>query len=160
MGIKATADWIEDVTIDIPGEEPYRLQPRLFGKIIPTKCRYEVMSAKIEIRLAKAEPIQQTFLEYTKNAAVAPNINVSSLAIAAQRPSYPSSKNRGTDWDKLEAQMKKVEKEEKLDRNAALNKFFQDIYRDADEDTRRAMQKSFVESNETVMSTKKEVESH
>ncbi|KAJ0099719.1 hypothetical protein Patl1_20240 [Pistacia atlantica] len=69
-----------------------------------------------------------------------------------QRPTYPSSKPT-KDWDKLEAQVKKEEKDEKLDGDAALNKFFQDIYADADEDTRRAMKKSFVESNGTVLST-------
>lgn len=141
---------ILSVTINIPGEEPYCLQPRLFGKIIPAKCKYQVLSTKIEIRLAKAEPIQWTSLEYTKDVAVPRKINVSSVA---DRPTYPSSKHRGVDWDKLEAQVKKEEKEEKLDGDAALNKFFQEIYRDADEDTRRAMQKSYVESNGTVLST-------
>lgn len=36
------------------------------------------------------------------------------------------------------------EKDENLDGDAALNKFFREIYSDADEDTRRAMKKSFV----------------
>ena len=36
------------------------------------------------------------------------------------------------------------EKYEKLDGDAAMNKFFSDIYQSADEDMRRAMNKSFV----------------
>lgn len=78
---------------------------------------------------------------------------VSGTVSGSQRPSYPSSKPKRVDWDKLEAQVKKEEKEEKLDGDAALNRFFQDIYKDADDDTRRAMRKSFVESNGTVLST-------
>jgi len=49
--------------------------------------------------------------------------------------------------------LKKEEKEEKLDGDAAVNKLFRDIYQSSDEDMRRAMSKSFVESNGTVLST-------
>ncbi|XP_024990073.1 protein SGT1 homolog B-like [Cynara cardunculus var. scolymus] len=141
---------ILSVTIDVPGEEAYIFQPRLFGKIIPAKCRYIVLSTKIEIRLAKVEPIHWTSLEFSKDTLVVRSSSVSSGG--NQRPVYPSSKPT-KDWDKLEAQVKKEEKDEKLDGDAALNKFFRDIYQDADEDTRRAMRKSFVESNGTVLST-------
>ncbi|TKY51354.1 SGT1-like A [Spatholobus suberectus] len=143
---------ILSVSINIPGEDAYVCQTRLFGKIIPTKCRYEVLSTKIEIRLAKTEPIHWTSLEFNNGSTVLQRVNVSPVA-GGERPTYPSSKPRRTDWDKLEAQVKKEEKEEKLDGDAALNKFFREIYQDADEDTRRAMSKSFVESNGTVLST-------
>lgn len=45
--------------------------------------------------------------------------------------------------DKLESEIKKDEKDEKLDGDAALNKLFKDIYGGGDEDTRRAMNKSY-----------------
>ncbi|KAK9050385.1 hypothetical protein SSX86_008063 [Deinandra increscens subsp. villosa] len=140
---------ILSVTIDVPGEDAYVFQPRLFGKIVPAKCKFEVLSTKVEIRLAKAESIHWTSLEFGQNSLVVQRSNVSA---GNQRPTYPSSKPT-RDWDKLEAQVKKEEKDEKLDGDAALNKFFRDIYKDADEDTRRAMRKSFVESNGTVLST-------
>ncbi|KFK30130.1 hypothetical protein AALP_AA7G221000 [Arabis alpina] len=142
---------ILSVVIDVPGEEAYYLQPRLFGKIIPEKCSYEVLSTKVEIRLAKAEIITWASLEHGKGPAVLPKPNVSS-EVVSQRPDYPSSK-KVKDWDKLEAEVKKEEKDEKLDGDAALNKFFREIYQNADEDMRRAMSKSFVESNGTVLST-------
>ncbi|KAK2664161.1 hypothetical protein Ddye_002735 [Dipteronia dyeriana] len=142
---------ILSVTIDVPGEDAYHFQPRLFGKIIPGKCRYEVLSTKVEIRLAKAEAINWTSLEYSSEISVLQKVNVPS-AVASQRPSYPSSK-KTRDWDKLEAEVKKEEKEERLDGDAGVNKLFRDIYQNADEDMRRAMMKSFVESNGTVLST-------
>ncbi|KAH1267577.1 Protein SGT1 B [Glycine soja] len=177
---------ILSVTIDVPGQDAYHYQPRLFGKIIPNNCRVEVLSTKIEIRLAKAEAINWTSLEYGKNTlppiinrpiglvrrASAQPARMGSVAvecsgmlrsncklwdlsptIQSERASYPSPKPRTKDWDKLEAQVKKEEKEEKLDGDAALNKLFRDIYQNADEDMRRAMSKSFLESNGTVLST-------
>ncbi|AEE84778.1 phosphatase-like protein [Arabidopsis thaliana] len=141
---------ILSVVIEVPGEDAYYLQPRLFGKIIPDKCKYEVLSTKIEICLAKADIITWASLEHGKGPAVLPKPNVSSEV--SQRPAYPSSK-KVKDWDKLEAEVKKQEKDEKLEGDAALNKFFREIYQNADEDMRRAMSKSFVESNGTVLST-------
>lgn len=52
----------------------------MFGfdkQIIPDKCRYEVLSTKIEIRLAKAEEIHWTSLEFSKENTVPQRINVS-----------------------------------------------------------------------------------
>lgn len=45
------------------------------------------------------------------------------------------------------------EKEEKLDSDASLNKFFQDIYQDYDDDVRRAMAKSFVRTTYSCFRT-------
>jgi suppressor of G2 allele of SKP1 len=53
------------------------------------------------------------------------------------------------DWNKL---AKEVE-EEKPEGEQALNALFQQIYNDADPDTKRAMMKSFTESNGTCLST-------
>ncbi|KAK3163844.1 hypothetical protein QOZ80_1AG0009090 [Eleusine coracana subsp. coracana] len=137
------------LSVEVPGEAPYHLQPRLFGKIVPARCSFAVLSTKIEVRLAKSEPgTTWASLEFNSNSKPTTQIVA---AQAQRRPSYPSSKGK-KDWDKIEAEVKKEEKEEKLDGDAASNRFFKDIFGQADEDARRAMTKSFVESNGTVLS--------
>lgn len=54
---------------------------------------------------------------------------------------YPTSRPKKTNWDAL---IKEELKDEKPEGDAALNALFQQIYRDGDEDQRRAMMKSFV----------------
>ena len=66
---------------------------------------------------------------------------------------YPTSRHVGKDWDKVAAEIAKEEKEEKLEGEAALNQLFQQIYGDGSEEVRKAMNKSFVESGGTVLST-------
>ena len=57
---------------------------------------------------------------------------------------YPSSAHYTRDWDKLVADVKKEEKDEKHEGDAALNSLFQQIYKDGSDEVRKAMNKSFV----------------
>jgi suppressor of G2 allele of SKP1 len=117
-------------TLSVSIEGAYQLQPRLFGKIVPDKCRFTVLQTKVEVRLAKAEPgTSWTSLEFTgKPRLIATKAN--GYSAGAQRPSYPSSSRGGKDWDKIVAEVKE---EEKLDGDAAANRFFRDIFGQADE---------------------------
>lgn len=53
---------------------------------------------------------------------------------------YPSSTRQKHDWSKLETELKT----EKGDNSGTVEEFFQKMYADASDDTRRAMTKSFV----------------
>ena len=135
---------------------PYALRLRLFGGIYPTDSKLTVGVAKVELRLRKSEAIQWSDLtaEAREKTKATQPLNFSDASMS--RPAYPSSKaaqtKRPTDWDKLEAELD-AEEEEAPSGDAALNKLFQDIYGKADEETRRAMNKSFQESGGTVLST-------
>ncbi len=48
-------------------------------------------------------------------------MNRPSGAAQGATPSYPSSSKKAKDWDKLEVEIKKEEKDEKLEGDAALN---------------------------------------
>ncbi|KAF2971332.1 hypothetical protein GQX73_g2198 [Xylaria multiplex] len=64
-------------------------------------------------------------------------------------PSYPTSSKRGPiDWDKIDS----VDDEAPFN-DSDPNDFFLQIYKNSDEDGKRAMMKSFVESNGTALST-------
>jgi suppressor of G2 allele of SKP1 len=44
-------------------------------QIITSKCRYDVLSTKVEIRLAKAESVHWTSLEFSKENRVPQKVN-------------------------------------------------------------------------------------
>ena len=66
---------------------------------------------------------------------------------------YPTSRHVGKDWDKLEKEFQKELDADKPEGEAALNQLFQQIYGDGSDEVRKAMNKSFVESGGTVLST-------
>src|SRR6202012_3550988 len=72
-------------------------------------------------------------------------------ALAGGTSAYPTSSKKAKNWDALEKEAAK--EEEKADGDKALNQLFAQIYKDADDNTKRAMMKSFTESNGTCLST-------
>lgn len=71
----------------------------------------------------------------------------------------PSRPKQHKNWEKVSDDILKKEKEKTTSEDpnaggdAALNGFFQNLYQGADEDSRRAMLKSFQESGGTTLST-------
>ncbi len=140
-----------------------------------------MLSTKVELTLKKASPGQKwRTLEGTEPDAPAIAATSSGESNAAERavqstqpkesvPSYPTSSRSGPkNWDKLADDLTKKPKksddkdgkdeddglgELEDDGGDPVNAFFKKLYAGADPDTRRAMMKSYQESNGTALST-------
>lgn len=113
----------------------------LFGVVDPAKSSYRILSTKVEVSLHKAEKVKWSTLEATA-AATAPT--------ASRAPLYPTSSRTGAkNWESIGNSAE----EDKKDGEAALTDLFQTLYKDADEDTKKAMIKSYTESGGTSLST-------
>jgi suppressor of G2 allele of SKP1 len=127
------------VTVKLPTGSDYSLELEpLAHEIVPKESKYDVLSTKIEIKLKKA------------NAGVKWGVLEGEDAIVGS-VAYPSSAKHAKNWDALEKEINK--EQEKPEGEAALNSLFQQLYKDADDDTKRAMLKSYTESSGTCLST-------
>lgn len=99
------------------------------------KSTFKFFPSKVEVILFKLEGAHWSSLERKVEAAPAPVVN-------------KDKKN----WDQIAKEVEKQEEEETKG-EAALNNLFAKIYSGADENTKRAMNKSFLESGGTVLST-------
>ncbi|CAF0912348.1 unnamed protein product [Adineta steineri] len=149
-----TTDKTLNVKIEIPSSDSgYNLELDLAYPINSSRTDFKVNTANVEIRLYKTDAIQWTSLDAQHKPNIPP-VNMNRAPnVQSVPPSYPSSSKKAKDWDKLEVEIKKEEKEEKPEGDAALNHLFQQIYRDGTDEQKRAMNKSFAESGGTVLST-------
>ncbi|KAI9146125.1 SGT1, suppressor of G2 allele of SKP1 [Paraphysoderma sedebokerense] len=137
------------VSIKLANGSDYSLELDLAHETVPSDSKYEVLSTKVEIKLKKAS----TGLKWGVLEGDDPSLPVPMTSSAVARPSYPSSSRTGPkNWDLLDKEAAKDESD-KPDGDRALNALFQQIYKDANDDVRKAMVKSFVESNGTCLST-------
>jgi len=135
------------IIFPMPGssEDTYSLELDLCDKIDPAACTVEISKVKVEVKLAKKEHGRQwKDLEEKKEALV---------EAEEDQPAYPSSNKTKRDWNQVDRDMDEELKNEKGGGDEALNGLFKQIYDRADDDTRRAMNKSFQTSGGTVLST-------
>ncbi|KAJ1114879.1 hypothetical protein NDU88_003109 [Pleurodeles waltl] len=132
--------------VRLPTGEDYSLKRVLLHPIVPEQSTFKVLSTKIEIKMKKTEALRWEKLEGQGETTLKHFIPDSALK-------YPSSSHYTKNWDKLVVELKEEEKSEKLEGDAALNQLFQQIYSDGTDEVKRAMNKSFMESGGTVLST-------
>lgn len=129
----------------------------LFAEVDASKSTSSITPFKVEIILKKSiSGVKWRSLEGDTSkisaelSSDAPKIPDAVLQgdTAARGPSYPTSSRSGPkDWDKVASGLGDE------DDNQNVDSFFQKLYKDADPDTRRAMIKSYQESNGTSLST-------
>ncbi|TBU35303.1 SGS-domain-containing protein [Dichomitus squalens] len=133
------------------GDKSLVLEP-LKGQIDPEKSGYTVGKVKIEVRFAK-----MALGRWGALTGDAPDPLASFPASSA--PTSTTVRKQRKNWDGITSEILSQEKEVTSDQDpnaggdAAVNEFFKKLYADADEDTRRAMMKSYSESGGTTLST-------
>lgn len=108
--------------------QPYALNLKLSKNIVPDRSSFRLLPSKLEVLLAKTEAERWDVLEKT----------------VVQVPEIPTSQRN---WDKVVNEMTKD------DEDSDVNTLFRKIYSDGSDEVRKAMNKSFMESGGTVLST-------
>lgn len=144
----------ESIGIEFPTSESsefqYSIGP-LFSYIKTAECFHRVFSTKVELYLKKAHDLKWKKLEREENEPVTISDDHIISTSEDKLPSYPSSSKKQVNWNNL-----KIDGDDDGDDDqktaGSTEQLFQSLYKDADSDTQRAMMKSYVESNGTVLS--------
>ncbi|TDL28644.1 SGS-domain-containing protein [Rickenella mellea] len=137
------------------GDKKLVLQP-LKGEIDPDASDFTVGKVKVEIRLVKRVHFRWGVLEGDTPDVLATSEAPASTSTPVVPDARPKPKKN---WESITTNILSQEKEKSLsdDPNAggdtAVNGFFQKLFDGADEDTKRAMMKSYQESGGTTLST-------
>jgi len=135
------------VTAKISTGSDYSLELDLAHPVLPDQSSYRILSTKLEIKLKKAEGVRWSCLEGDGSTPLPGGVLPAATNAGVKGP-YSS----GRDWSTIDKTLTEEAKEEK-EGEAALNEMFQKIYGDANDDVKKAMNKSFQESGGTVLST-------
>ncbi|KAL6447346.1 hypothetical protein ACFW04_001522 [Cataglyphis niger] len=132
------------VSAKLPSGNEYSLELDLAHPIVVEQCTHKVWPSKIEIKLKKQDDLRWAILEGNP----------------VEQNKVKPIPNVYRDWDKVEKEIEKQEAAEQPEGDAAINALFQQIYGKGSDEVRRAMNKSFLESGGTVLSTNWEEVGH
>ncbi|CRG96882.1 calcyclin binding protein, putative [Plasmodium gallinaceum] len=127
------------LTIIINEEEIYVIENFLFSKILPSKTKINITPMKVEITFEKE--IKE--LKWNEFIKIENSINLKKK----ENILNPFSGKSTEEWNKLTKSIKEDDDE------GSIDSFFRKIYNEGDDDTKRAMIKSFQTSCGTVLST-------
>ena len=145
----------------------------LYAAVIPEESKYEIRNTKVDFILKKAVAGKWPDIKGTEAIADATESKPKPIPQSiVQGPAYPTSSKSGPkDWDKLARDLSTkpkvtdstADEEDKKEEDDPyisddeggdpVNGFFKKLFKNADPDTRRAMMKSYTESNGTALST-------
>jgi tetratricopeptide (TPR) repeat protein len=152
-----------EISFPVEPTRNFELNLDLFDEIEADNSLYNIHLDRIEIQLEKSiKERNWTFLENndSQNERILETflpkpVTTTQTQESHSGPAYPSSSKVKRDWSKIDKEIDqdmKKNKDDYVDEDP-LNKFFKEIYSNADENTRKAMVKSFQTSGGTVLST-------
>jgi len=149
-----------DISFPLSAEKNFSMKFLLFDDIDPSKSYYVVQIERIEIKLAKVNSDDWALLERSDSPnekileTIAPKPVAKSKNTNAQPAAYPSSSKVKKDWSKIDKEIgEDIEKnKDEYSEGDPVNSMFQMLYKNSDENTRRAMMKSYQTSGGTVLS--------
>lgn len=137
-----------EVSFKIPDtDSEFQYSVTLAHEVKDTEIQVKVFTKKIEITLLKLHKVQWKNLEFQESSDTATPSSFPSTTKSSTTLNYPSSSKKKIDWSKVDFD------DNGDSETASADAFFQNLYAGADPDTKRAMMKSFIESNGTALNT-------
>jgi len=147
-----------EISFPTVGEKLFSTKILLFDEIDAGKSYYVVQIERIEIKLAKKNPEDWALLERSDSTNEKVLETIAPKLVAKPKNAtpalYPSSSKVKRDWNKIDKEIEEdmQKNKEEYPEGDPVNGMFQMLYKGSDENTRRAMMKSYQTSGGTVLS--------